>query len=85
MICSEWLSSWVNNLFIYFFYLFILFRGLLSRTNIDPSIIDYVVVGNVIQEVNTSNIAREVWSSLSLSFSPLSSLPFLLLFAFFPS
>ena len=44
-------------LFIVVFYSI---RGLLSRTGINPSIIDYVVVGNVIQEVSTSNIAREV-------------------------
>lgn len=35
------------------------FQGLLSRTNIDPSKLDYVIAGTVIQEVKTSNVARE--------------------------
>lgn len=34
-------------------------RGLLDQTALDPSLVDYVVCGNVIQEVRTSNIARE--------------------------
>lgn len=33
--------------------------GLLSQTALDPALIDYVICGNVIQEVRTSNIARE--------------------------
>lgn len=33
--------------------------GLLTQTALDPSQIDYVVCGNVIQEVRTSNLARE--------------------------
>merc|ERR1712088_1056387 len=33
--------------------------GLLQRTGLDPGLIDYVCVGTVIQEVKTSNIARE--------------------------
>ena len=33
--------------------------GLLQRTGVDPGLIDYVCVGTVIQEVKTSNIARE--------------------------
>lgn len=33
--------------------------GLVAQTAIDPSEIDYVICGNVIQEVRTSNIARE--------------------------
>merc|ERR1719436_123747 len=33
--------------------------GLLQRTGLDPALIDYVCVGTVIQEVKTSNIARE--------------------------
>merc|ERR1719266_1867163 len=33
--------------------------GLLQRTGLDPSLIEYVCVGTVIQEVKTSNIARE--------------------------
>jgi len=33
--------------------------GLLNQTALDPALVDYVVTGNVIQEVRTSNIARE--------------------------
>lgn len=33
--------------------------GLLTQTALDPKEIDYVVCGNVIQEVRTSNLARE--------------------------
>ncbi|WAR24382.1 ECHB-like protein [Mya arenaria] len=33
--------------------------GLLKRTGVDKDLIDYVVYGTVIQEVKTSNIARE--------------------------
>lgn len=35
-------------------------KGVLDRTGIDPKIVEYVVMGTVIQEVKTSNIAREV-------------------------
>lgn len=34
-------------------------KGLQQRTGIDPALIDYVVCGTVIQEVKTSNVARE--------------------------
>ncbi|CAE7315076.1 hypothetical protein FNF27_00156 [Cafeteria roenbergensis] len=34
-------------------------KGLLARTGINPAELDYVTYGNVIQEVRTSNIARE--------------------------
>jgi len=34
-------------------------QGLLTKTALDKDCIDYVVCGNVIQEVKTSNIARE--------------------------
>jgi acetyl-CoA acyltransferase len=34
-------------------------QGLLTQTALDKSAVDYVVCGNVIQEVRTSNIARE--------------------------
>lgn len=34
-------------------------KGVLDRTGIDPKIVEYVVMGTVIQEVKTSNIARE--------------------------
>ncbi len=36
------------------------FSGLQVRTNLDPSLVDYVICGTVIQEVKTSNVAREV-------------------------
>ena len=35
-------------------------QGLLQRSALPASEVDHVVVGTVIQEVNTSNIAREV-------------------------
>ncbi|CAI5737172.1 unnamed protein product [Hyaloperonospora brassicae] len=35
------------------------FKGLLVKTALDPSAIDHVIAGTVIQEVGTSNIARE--------------------------
>lgn len=35
-------------------------RGLLSRTGIPKDAVDYIVYGTVIQEVKTSNVAREV-------------------------
>uniref|UniRef100_A0A7S1CLW5 acetyl-CoA C-acyltransferase n=1 Tax=Bicosoecida sp. CB-2014 TaxID=1486930 RepID=A0A7S1CLW5_9STRA len=34
-------------------------KGLLTKTAVDPAAIDYVTYGTVIQEVRTSNIARE--------------------------
>ena len=34
-------------------------QGLLTQTALDKNVVDYVVCGNVIQEVRTSNIARE--------------------------
>jgi len=34
-------------------------KGLLGRTAMDPSLVDYVTFGTVSQEVRTSNIARE--------------------------
>lgn len=34
-------------------------QGLLDKTAVDPKQIDYVLGGNVIQEVKTSNVARE--------------------------
>ncbi len=34
-------------------------QGLLARNAVDPKTIDRVIIGNVIQEVRTSNVARE--------------------------
>lgn len=42
-------------------------RSLLRKTRLDSSAIDYVVYGTVIQEVKTSNIARE--AALAAGFS----------------
>ncbi|KAH9491437.1 hypothetical protein Btru_032167 [Bulinus truncatus] len=42
-------------------------RGLIKRTNIPLDAVDYVIVGTVIQEVKTSNIARE--AALQAGFS----------------
>merc|ERR1712088_233181 len=41
--------------------------GLLRRTGIDPSIVEYICAGTVIQEVKTSNVARE--AALGAGFS----------------
>lgn len=35
-------------------------RGLLHRTDLPRDAVDYIIYGTVIQEVKTSNIAREV-------------------------
>jgi acetyl-CoA acetyltransferase len=34
-------------------------KGLVTKTAIDPAMVDYVLYGTVIQEARTSNIARE--------------------------
>ena len=34
-------------------------KGLLTRTGLDPATVDRVVMGNVVQDVETSNVARE--------------------------
>ena len=41
--------------------------GLLRRTGIDQSIVEYIVAGTVIQEVKTSNVTRE--AALGAGFS----------------
>lgn len=41
--------------------------GLMKKTGVDTSVIDYVVYGTVIQEVKTSNIAREAMLSAGFS------------------
>jgi len=43
------------------------FIGLLRRTGIDPSIVQYICAGTVIQEVKTSNVTRE--AALGAGFS----------------
>ncbi|XP_044144632.1 trifunctional enzyme subunit beta, mitochondrial [Bufo gargarizans] len=42
-------------------------QGLLNRTNIPREVVDYIVYGTVIQEVKTSNVARE--AALGAGFS----------------
>lgn len=42
-------------------------RGLQQRTNLDPSTVDYAICGTVIQEVKTSNVAREALLSAGWS------------------
>lgn len=37
-------------------------RGLLHRTDLPTDAVDYIIYGTVIQEVKTSNVAREVKS-----------------------
>jgi acetyl-CoA acyltransferase len=44
-------------------------KGLLDRTNIPPNEVEYVVLGNVIQEVKTSNVAREATLQCGLPLS----------------
>ena len=39
-------------------------RALQQRTNLDLSLVDYITCGTVIQEVKTSNVAREVCCEL---------------------
>uniref|UniRef100_A0A8C3RHD4 Trifunctional enzyme subunit beta, mitochondrial n=1 Tax=Cyanoderma ruficeps TaxID=181631 RepID=A0A8C3RHD4_9PASS len=42
-------------------------QGLLTRTNVPKDVVDYIVYGTVIQEVKTSNVARE--AALGAGFS----------------
>ncbi|XP_039384831.1 trifunctional enzyme subunit beta, mitochondrial [Mauremys reevesii] len=42
-------------------------QGLLNRTNVPKEVVDYIVYGTVIQEVKTSNVARE--AALGAGFS----------------
>ena len=41
--------------FVYFF------SGLVKKTNVQLTDVDYMIMGTVIQEVKTANIAREVF------------------------
>jgi acetyl-CoA acyltransferase len=41
-------------------------QGLLTQTGLDKTLVDYVICGNVIQEVRTSNIAREAAINVGL-------------------
>ena len=45
----------------------LLTRGLLERTEITPSEVDHLIIGTVIQEARTSNIAREVCVNKSIT------------------
>ena len=51
----------------FFLYFREAFIGLLRRTGIDPSIVQYICAGTVIQEVKTSNVTRE--AALGAGFS----------------
>lgn len=42
-------------------------RGLVTKIGLDKSVVDYIVMGTVIQEVKTSNVARE--AALGAGFS----------------
>lgn len=44
-------------------------KGLLTKTALDPSMIDYLYYGSVIQETRTSNIAREASMGAGIPFS----------------
>ena len=46
-------------------------RGLLSKTALPKDAVDYIIYGTVIQEVKTSNIAREVHTLIVLSYNDL--------------
>lgn len=35
-------------------------KGLIVRTGIDPSVIDYVIMGTVMSDIKTTNVAREI-------------------------
>jgi acetyl-CoA acetyltransferase family protein len=35
-------------------------KGLIARTGVDPSVIDYVIMGTVMADVSTTNVAREI-------------------------
>lgn len=48
------------------------FRGLLYRTNIPKDVVDYIIFGTVIQEVKTSNVAREVSKAKFILFKEIS-------------
>lgn len=47
-------------LFISSSFFFLLYRGLVKRTGIPKDAVDHIIYGTVIQEVKTSNVAREV-------------------------
>jgi acetyl-CoA acyltransferase len=44
-------------------------KGLLTKTALDPKLIDYIFYGSVIQETRTSNIAREAAMGAGIHFS----------------
>ena len=47
--------------------LFSIYRGLVEKTGLPKDVVDYIVMGTVIQEVKTSNVARE--AALGAGFS----------------
>ncbi|PKN68266.1 MAG: acetyl-CoA C-acyltransferase [Deltaproteobacteria bacterium HGW-Deltaproteobacteria-12] len=44
-------------------------KGLVARTGIDPSIIDYAIIGTVMADVATTNVAREIMLGAGLPVS----------------
>jgi acetyl-CoA acetyltransferase family protein len=44
-------------------------KGLIARTGIEPAIIDYVIMGTVLADVSTTNVAREIMLGAGLPWS----------------
>jgi len=41
-------------------------KGLIARTGIDPALIDYVIMGTVMSDISTTNVAREIMLGAAL-------------------
>ena len=41
-------------------------KGLIARTGIDPSLVDYVIMGTVMSDISTTNVAREIMLGAAL-------------------
>lgn len=69
-LCCKLLGFINNFVFVAFFMLIVGYthsRGLIDRLNLPRDVVDYIIVGTVIQEVKTSNVARE--AALGAGFS----------------
>ena len=64
--CSHAASKHLNAVLVNWVIL-TLSRGLLNKTALPKDAVDYIIYGTVIQEVKTSNIAREVRTLILLS------------------
>ena len=64
--CSHAASKHLNAVLVNWVIL-TLSRGLLNKTALPKDAVDYIIYGTVIQEVKTSNIAREVRTLIVLS------------------